>query len=200
MQPNTLNTNRSIIHIKNMVCDRCIRVIREEFIRTGFIQVHNIDLGHAEISYNAQVITMDGIGDILKRNGFAILTDKDAQLVEQIKIAIVQLIYFGNNTNSLIRNSDFLSEKFELPYAHLSKVFSEKTNVTLEKYIIQIKIEKVKELISYNELTLSEISYMMGYSSVQYLSNQFKQLTGIAVTDYKKNDKKTRISLDKVIG
>lgn len=199
MQPNNLNTNRTVIYIKNMVCDRCIRVIREEFTRTGFIQVHNIELGSAEINYNAQVINIEGIGEILKRNGFALLLDKEAQLVEQIKISILQLIYFGNNTNSLIRNSDFLSEKFEMPYANLSKVFSEKTGTTLEKYIIQIKIEKVKELISYNELTLSEISYMMGYSSVQYLSNQFKQLTGIAVTDYKKTDKKGRISLDKVI-
>lgn len=168
-----------------MVSNSCIRIVREELERTGFIKVTYIELGRAEINFDQQVINMEGIDTLLKKHGFALIKDKDNRLVEEIKTAVIQLVFYGNNANSLIRNSDYLHEKLGHPYIHLSKVFSEKTGITLEKYIILIKIEKIKELISYDEMTLSEIAYMMGYSSVQYLSNQFKQVTGYSVSEYK---------------
>ncbi len=182
-----------------MVSNSCIRIVKEELARTGFIQVIHVELGLAEIFYDTQVINTETINSILKSNGFELIDNKDEKLVEQIKTSIIQLIYYGNNTNSLIRNSDYLSDKLGYPYVYLSKIFSEKTGTTLEKYIILIKIEKIKELISYDEITLSEISYAMGYSSVQYLSNQFKQITGQSVSEYKNQLQKDRKPLSSIL-
>lgn len=196
MQPSSLNTSQSTIYIRNMVSNSCVKLVRWELERTGFIKVELVELGRAVISYNEQVIGLPLINEILKNNGFAIIDDREDKLVEQIKQSVIQLIFYGNNTNTILRNSDYLSQKLGEPYHVLSKIFSQKTNVTLEKYIIQIKMEKVKELISYGELTLSEIAHMMGYSSVQYLSNQFKQVTGVNVNDYKKELHKKRIPLN----
>lgn len=176
-----------------------MRIVGEELQRTGFIRVLHVELGLAEIFYDTQVISMQTINSILKKNGFVLIDNKEEKLVEQIKTSIIQLIYYGNNTNSLIRNSDYLSDKLGHPYVQLSKIFSERTGTTLEKYIILIKIEKIKELISYEEMTLSEISYSMGYSSVQYLSNQFKQVTGLSVSEYKNLLQKDRKPLSSIL-
>ncbi|MFI5151113.1 MAG: helix-turn-helix domain-containing protein [Bacteroidia bacterium] len=192
MQPRNFNTTRAVISIKNMVGNSCMKLIEQEFRRTGFIEVIRIQLGEAEIQFDSQVMSLDSINLILKKNGFELLQDKEKILVEQVKTAIIQLIFYGNNATSLMRNSDYLSEKLGQPYLYLSKVFSEKTGTTLEKFTILIKVEKIKELISYNQLTLSEIAYMMGYSSVQYLSNQFKQVTGVTVSEYKTQKDKGR--------
>ena len=200
MQPHNLNTKRITIHIKNMVSNSCIRIVHQELERTGFIQVVRVELGLAEINYDAQVIDQQTINTILKKNGFELIKDKDSRLVEQIKTAVIELIFYANNSNSLIRNSDYLSQKLGEPYIHLSKVFSEKTGSTLEKYIILIKIEKIKELISYEEMSLSEIAYLMGYSSVQYLSNQFRQVTGYTVSEYKNLVHKDRKPLSDLLG
>lgn len=182
-----------------MVSNSCIRIVREELERTGFIRVLHVGLGKAEVNYDPQVISPASINSILKTNGFELIDNKDEKLVEQVKTSVIQLIYYGNNTNSLIRNSDYLSDKLGFPYSHLSKIFSEKTGTTLEKYIILIKIEKIKELISYDEMTLSEISYAMGYSSVQYLSNQFRQVTGLSVSEYKNQLHKERKPLSSIL-
>lgn len=199
MQPSDLNTKPATLHIKNMVSNSCIRIVREELERTGFIRVLHVGLGKAEVNYDPQVISPASINSILKTNGFELIDNKDEKLVEQVKTSVIQLIYYGNNTNSLIRNSDYLSDKLGFPYSHLSKIFSEKTGTTLEKYIILIKIEKIKELISYDEMTLSEISYAMGYSSVQYLSNQFRQVTGLSVSEYKNQLHKERKPLSSIL-
>jgi YesN/AraC family two-component response regulator len=174
--------------------------VKQELERTGFIEVLRIDLGEAEIQFDNQVMSLDNIDTILKKSGFALLRDTNKILVEQIKSAIIQLIFYGNSDTSLIRNSDYLSEKLRHPYLHLSRVFSDQTGMTLEKYIILIKMEKIKELISYDQLTLSEIAYMMGYSSVQYLSNQFKHVTGYTVSDYKNLKQKDRKPLNNLLG
>ena len=176
----------STLYIKNMVCNCCIRVIREDFEKAGVI-VEKIKLGEVIISYNPEKISFLQIEKIINDDGFELITDKEKLLVEQIKLAVIELIHYYNNANSLIRNSDYIIEKLGYTYQYLSTIFSKQENVTLEKYIILQKIEKVKELLSSESITLSEISFMMGYSSVQYLSNQFKQITGISVTDYKKN-------------
>lgn len=199
MQPSNLNTKHATLHIKNMVSNSCVRIIREELERTGFIRVLHVELGKAEVNYDPQIINSETINSILRSNGFELIDNRDEKLVEQIKTSVIQLIYYGNNTNSLIRNSDYLSDKLGHPYANLSKIFSEKTGTTLEKYIILIKIEKIKELISYEEMTLSEISFAMGYSSVQYLSNQFKQVTGVSVSEYKNQFHRDRKPLNTII-
>lgn len=198
MQQSDLNTKKITIYIRNMVSDSCVKVVRWELERTGFIRVHHIELGMAVISCNTQVIGQEVLNELLAHHGFGLIDDRELRLVEQIKQAIIQLIFWGNNTNTILRNSDYLSQKLGEPYHTLSKVFSQRTGTTLEKYIIQIKIEKVKELISYGELTLSEIAHLLDYSSVQYLSNQFKLITGINVQDYKKEFHRKRIPINQL--
>ena len=173
------------ISIKNMVCKCCIRVLCEDFEKAG-IKVEKIKLGEAVISYDPNKINFNLIDKIVKQNGFELITDKEKLLTEQIKLAVIELIHYYNNANSLIRNSDYLIEKLGYTYQYLSAIFSKHENITLEKYIILHKIEKAKELLDFENYTLSEISFMMGYSSVQYLSNQFKQITGVSVSEYKK--------------
>lgn len=170
-----------------MVSNSCIRIVTDTLQCTGFIEVKRIELGEAEVLFDANIISLEVIDGLLKKEGFELISDTTRKLVESIKTAVIQLVFYGNNTNSLIRNSDYLSGKLGMPYPHLSKVFSEKTGTTLEKYIILIKVEKIKELVSYDEMSLSEIAFTMGYSSVQYLSNQFKQVTGLTVSEYKNN-------------
>ena len=158
----------SILNIKNMVCSCCIRVLKEDFEKAGVI-VQKIRLGEVVICYSPEKINFNAIEKIIKDCGFELIADKEKLLVEQIKLAVIELIHYYNNANSLIRNSDYLIEKLGYTYQYLSSVFSKHENITLEKYIILQKIEKVKELLDFENYTLSEISFMMGYSSVQYL-------------------------------
>lgn len=187
------------LHIKDMVSMRCIRAVRNELTRLGAKELERTTLGRAVFEFDPNKTNLNEIKQAIKNQGFDLLADRDEQLVEQVKVAAIELVYMGNNANSIIRNSDYISDKIGQPYSLLSKLFSEKTGTTLEKYIILLKIEKVKELLSYNELTLSEISYQMGYSSVQYLSNQFKQVTGYTVSEYKNKGIKDRKPLEKLL-
>lgn len=182
-----------------MVSLHCISNVRSILENIDSVQVLKVSLGKAEIYHDEKKISTKQISSELEKSGFSLLENKNSQLIEQIKNACIELIYFGNNTNSLIRNSEYLSEKLNMQYSHISRVFSENTNTTLEKFLIKVKIEKVKELISYNEMTLSEIAYIMGYSSVQYLSNQFRQVTGVSVTEFRHSDKPGRIPLENLL-
>lgn len=194
------STNKNIIlQIRNMVSSRCIAQVQHVLENSPNISIDKVYLGAAQIQKNADNIDFIALQKRLQEQGFDLILDKDAALLEAIKVAVLEMIYYGNNLNSLIRNSDYLSDKLAHPYTFLSKLFSDKTHVTLEKYIILVKIERVKELLSYNEMTLSEISYQMGYSSVQYLSNQFKQITTYSVSEYKALPIKPRIPLDQLI-
>jgi len=185
MERHNFNTTSQTLHIKNMVSNSCVRIVKESLMRTGFIEVTRIELGEADVRFDPNIISLAFINDLLKKDGFELIVDHNKMLLEKIKTAIIQLVFYGNNTNSILRNSDYLSQKLGHPYPYLSKLFSEMTGSTLEKYIILIKVEKIKELITYDQMTLSEISFQMGYSSVQYLSNQFKQVTGLTVSEYK---------------
>jgi AraC family transcriptional regulator len=172
------------IHIKNMVCSCCKILLKEKFEEEG-IRVHEISLGRARISYDSGSVTDKRIEQLLKRYGFSLLKNRDDKLVEEIKIAVIELIHHLNNVNSIVRKSDYLVEKLGFSYPYLSRIFSDHENKTLEKYIIQQKIERIKTMLDEDEYSLSEIAYMMDYSSVQYLSNQFRNITGVTVTQYK---------------
>jgi AraC family transcriptional regulator len=185
------------LYVKYMVCKCCIRILKQELEQHG-IQIHRIVLGEIDIKYESLKISDFQIEKIIKDNGFEMVTNKDKILVEQIKIAVIELVHFANNMNSIIRNSDYLVEKLGYSYQHLSTIFSKYEPNTLEKFIILHKIEKVKEMIEYGDLTLSEIAFAMGYSSVQYLSTQFKNITGISVTDYKKEHDLDRKSIAEI--
>lgn len=187
-----LITDRIII--KNMSCHCCLKLV-ERILKENGIDVLSIRLGEAKIKYDPEKITEDEISKALQSDGFELLMDKEKQLIEQIKSAIIDLVHH-TTFNAMVRNSDYLVEKFNLSYQYMSSIFSKNEDITLEKYIIHQKIEKAKELIQYGELTLSEIAYMMGYSSVQYLSTQFKNVTGVSVSEFKKNPSVYRKSID----
>jgi AraC-like DNA-binding protein len=176
--------------IKNMSCHCCIRLVKR-LLEDKHLIVNEVVMGEAKISYDPDVITITVISELLEKEGFELIKDKDEQLVEQIRNAVIDLVHHST-FNAMVRNSDYLVEKFSLSYQYISTLFSRQQNITLEKFIILQKIEKVKELIHYGDLTLSEIAYMMGYSSVQYLSTQFKNVTGISVSEFKKDPAKYR--------
>ena len=135
---------------------------------------------------------------MLQFYGFEIIHSKEDRIVEEIKLAVTELIHDLNNVDSIVRKSDYIVEKLGLSYPYLSKIFSEHEHKTLEKYIILQKIERIKYLIDTDDFTLSEIAFMMDYSSVQYLSNQFKSITGMTVSQYKEDYQKTKIGIDKL--
>lgn len=183
------------IHIKNMVCQCCIRVIREDLEQAGIV-VNEISLGRATITYNRDRISNEDIRKVLLESGKDLIETRDHRLVEEIKQGVIELIHQMNNVDSIARKSDYLVGKTGLSYPYLSRIFSSYEHITLEKYIILNKIERIKELIDQEELTLSEIAYLMDYSSVQYLSNQFKQLTGMTVSEYRESDRSSKMAID----
>lgn len=180
-----------------MVCHCCMQLISEHLERAG-IEVNEISPGRAAISYDVTAISNDDIRNVLNKVGTDIIEGRDKILVEQIKQAIIELIHHMNNMDSIIRKSEYLVEKTGLSFSYLSRIFSSQEQITLEKYIILNKIERIKELIDQDEFTLSEIAFMMDYNSVQYLSNQFRHITGMTVSEYKESDRSSKKSLDKL--
>ncbi len=174
------------IYIKNMVCNCCVRILSMALTKNG-IQVDQIRLGKADISYDPNKHNMDTINSILQENGMELVINHEQKIVGQIKTAVIELIHQMNNVDSIVQKSEYLVGKLGLSYQHLSKIFSRHESITLERFIILNKIERIKELIDQGEYTLSEIAFMMDYSSVQYLSNQFHKITGLSVSEYKRN-------------
>lgn len=183
-------------YLKNMLGKSCIRLIELSFSLLNDVNIQQIRIGEVTLSFNEKEISEKKIIEQFKVLGFELLQDVDNILVEKIKQAAVELIFYSYNSNSLIRNSDYISQKMQLPYDKLSKVFKKKTKTTLEKYIILLKIEKAKEMLSHGEFSVSEISFMLGYSSVHYLSNQFKKTTGVTISKFKENPLKYRVSIE----
>jgi YesN/AraC family two-component response regulator len=184
-------------YLKSMVCNSCIKTVRK-LLEDYQIEIQKINLGEVTVILFNNQITEHQIEETFIENGFDILKNKDDILIEQIKIAIIELVHKSNYMNSIIRNSDYLVEKLGYSYQYLSAVFSKKENRTLENFIILHRIEKVKEMLSYKDLSLSEIAFEMGYSSVQYLSSQFKKITGVSVNEYKNADCKNRIVIEEI--
>ncbi len=186
------------IYIKNMLCFSSIKLLKYEFENNN-IKVDSINIGSATISYEDKEVDMKKISSILESNGMSIIISREQKIVEKIKQAVIELIHYMNNVDSIVRKSDYLVEKLGLSYQQLSKIFSKNETITLEKYIILNKIERIKHLIDTKDFTLSEIAYMMDYSSVQYLSNQFKKITGFSVSDYKQYSYIEKIPIDKLM-
>ena len=192
------NQETKSIYIKNMVCNRCIKVVKEEFEKLG-LQIKNIQLGEAEVANDPSSIDMEKIHDALVNNGFELLDNKNSKIIEKVKVSIINLINTINTGKDInINFSEYLANETSLNYHYLSTLFSSLEGITIEKYIIQLKIEKVKELLVYGELTLSEIAYRLGYSSVQHLSNQFKKITGLTPSYFKSLKSKNRKPLDSI--
>ncbi|MBC7571014.1 MAG: helix-turn-helix transcriptional regulator [Spirosoma sp.] len=181
------------LFIKNMVCDRCIWVVRYELNQLGYL-VAQIELGRAVIDGSSADLSR--IEPALKRHGFALLTDKTARVVNQVKTLIIDLIQSGRIADLHITLSDYLSGQVGLDYAHLSHLFSSTESLTIEKFWIMQRVERAKELLSYNELAISGIATQLGYSSVAYLTNQFKQITGLTPAAYRDQNIADRNPLD----
>ena len=180
-----------------MVCQCCLRVISQELESAG-VTVNEIILGKANVSFDPEKVSMEKIRSLLNDLGTDLIEGREHQLVEEIKLAVVELIHQMNNVDSIVRKSEYLVEKIGLSFAYLSRIFSSHEQITLEKFIILHKIERIKELIDQDEFTLSEIAFMMDYSSVQYLSNQFKHITGMTVSEYKESDRLSKKPIDKL--
>ncbi len=186
------------LHIKGMVCRRCIRVVKIELHHLGAETV-SVELGKAIIKYPTDtIITDESIIDMLIKNDLQLLNDEESKLIEKIKITLIQLV---EELPIIIKIniSQLLSEKLGKEYSSLSKLFSRVLGVTIEKYFIHLKIEKTKELIQDAENNFSEIAYDLGYSSVNHLSNQFRQTIGMSMSEYKKMSAWNRVSLDKIL-
>ncbi len=179
-----------------MVCNRCKMVVKDELIKFGVHPI-SIELGEVEIAEELNAQNKNQLNEVLLSFGFELIDDKKSRLIEQIKNSIVEQVHYTQHplTNNF---SEHISQKLHQDYNYLSNLFSEVEGITIEKYIIAQKIEKVKELLKYDELSLSEIADRLGYSSVAYLSNQFKKVTGITPSYYKKSAHKKRIAIDKI--
>ena len=184
------------IYIKNMVCNRCIMVVTRELEKSGHEPL-TVALGEAELRNNLTDAEKLALNNNLKIFGFELIDDKKSRLIGQIKSLIIEIIQHQNS--ELKSNlSDYLGQQLHHDYTYLSNLFSEVEGTTIEKYFIAQKIEKVKELLVYDELSLSEIAYQMNYSSVAYLSNQFKKVTGLTPTHFKNIKESKRKPLDEV--
>jgi len=184
------------IHIKNMVCNRCKMVVKAELEKLGLnpldVQLGTVKLDR-EIDYDEKI----KIAAKLKSFGFELLEDKKIQISAQVKTAIINLVHY--ETEQLKENlSYYLSKQLKMEYSSLSTLFSETENQTIEKYFISQKIEKAKEMLTYGEFTLSELSYQLNYSSVAHLSAQFKKVTGMTPSAYKVASKDNRKMLDEI--
>jgi len=178
---------RVTLRIKNILCACCSKVARDVLEANGLI-VEAVEQGSALALIDQSTFDRDAIQRQLEVYGLGLIASNDEIIVEDIKKAVVDLIHRMNNVNSIVQKSDYLVEKLGMSYQKMSRLFSKYENITLEKYIIQNKISRIKELLNQGEFSLSEIAYMMDYSSVHYLSKQFKDVTGQTVTLFKKSD------------
>lgn len=190
--------SKNTLYIKNMVCPRCIKVVQEELEKLG-IKISSINLGEVETEQPKEKLPLQQLSEILKTNGFELIEDAKIKIIEQIKNEIISAIQQYEKIDlESINFSKFLSKKLIKDYHYLSSLFSKMEGITIEHYIILQKIEKAKELLKYDELTLSEIAYQLGYSSVQHLSRQFKNITGMTASQFKNNQNNLRKPIDSI--
>jgi len=172
-------------------------VVRQQLEQEGF-QVNSIDLGTAAITPDPDNDQILGIKSALNLVGFDLIDDEKSKLVERIKNIIIDLIHYSEVPQEQLNVPDELSKGLFKEYSYLSRIFSEHEGITVEKFVIQQKIEKAKALLQEGELNLTEIAFKMGYSSSSHLSSQFKAITGISPREYKNRENKERKSLDKI--
>jgi AraC-like DNA-binding protein len=179
-----------------MVCSRCKMVVKAELEKAGLHPL-GIELGEVEVDEEPDAATIKTLDNSLKQLGFEIIDDRKSRIIEQIKTAVISLVHYNEEQHNL-NLSSYLSQHLNYDYGHLSNLFSEVEGSTIEKYFIGQKIEKVKELIMYNELNLSQIANQLGYSSVAHLSAQFKKQTGLTPTFYRSLKKNARRNIEEL--
>lgn len=184
------------IYIKYMVSIRCKMIVKSELEKLG-LHYKNIELGEVEILDDITPEIKEKLRISLSKSGLELMDDKKSILIEKVKNVIVELVHYTEE-NLKVNFSEYLSKKLNYDYTYLSNLFTEVQGTTIEKYIIYHKIERVKELIVYDELNLSEIAWKMHYSSVAHLSNQFKKVTGLTPSHFKKLKEKKRTNLENI--
>jgi YesN/AraC family two-component response regulator len=187
--------NAEKLHIKNMVCNRCIIVVQQELEKLGIHPV-SVVLGEVRLMDSPTPEQLQSIRTALSSVGFELIDDKKSQLIEQVKGLIIDVVHHQKKLKSNL--SDYLAMQIGKDYSYISNLFSEVEGTTIEQYVIHQKIEKVKELLVYDELTLSEIAHQMYYSSVAHLSNQFKKITGLTPSHFKRIKDNKRTPIDQV--
>lgn len=177
-----------------MVCIRCKMVVKSELEKLG-LHYKSVELGEAEVRETMTPLQIEHLNIALKKTGLELMDDKKSILVEKIKTLIIELVHY-NDDQIKVNLSDYLSDKLDFNYTYLSNLFSDVKGTTIEKFYLAHKIEKVKELLVYDEMNLTEIAYKMHYSSVAHLSNQFKKMTGLTPSHFKNLKTKRRKSTE----
>lgn len=186
------------LYIKNMVCNRCIYMVDQIFKQSG-LEPHSVTLGEVRLSTPPTTEQTKALEQKLHEFGFELLTDQKHRIIEKIKTLVIERIQQDDHYKEKgPLFSTLLAEALHKDYSSLSKLFSEVEGITIEKYIIEQKIEKVKEWLAYDELTLSEMADRLGYSSVAHLSAQFKKTTGFTPSTFRKQKDHHRRPLDKI--
>lgn len=186
----------ALLYVKNMVCNRCKLVLRTELEKLG-IHPLSIDLGEVQLKSELNAAQKQTLSENLLALGFDLIDDKKSRLIERIKTLIIELVHQQNSALS-VNLSTYLAEVLHYDYSHLSNLFTAVEGTTIEQYFIHQKIERVKELLVYDELSLSEIAFQLNYSSVAHLSNQFKKVTGLSPSHFRQLKDKKRKALDEV--
>jgi AraC family transcriptional regulator len=185
-----------LLHIKNMVCNRCVLAVKQS-IEVLNLHIESISLGEVELKEkHIDSAVFIQLNHKLNELGFEIIDDKKSRLIEQIKNTIIQQIHHQKHIDLKINWSAYLADQLNYEYNYLSTLFSSVEALTIEQYIIKQKVEKIKELIVYDELNISEIADKLAYSSVAHLSSQFKKITGQSPSEFKKSLNKVRKTID----
>lgn len=184
------------LYLKYMVSIRCKMLVKSELEKLG-LHFRTVELGEAEIEEDITPSQWTELHQALKKSGIELMDDKKSILIERIKKVVVELVHYSEEPLT-INFSDYLSQKLSHNYTYLANLFSESQGITIEHFLIVHKIERVKELIIYNELNITEIAYKMHYSSTAHLSNQFKKITGLTPTFFKALRDKKRNALEDI--
>jgi AraC family transcriptional regulator len=185
------------IAVKNMVCARCIKVVKQVLDSLNILY-NSVDPGHIETKETLTRDQYNALKDLLEKEGFALMEDQKAALVEQVKNLIIDLVYNKDLTDFCINLSVYLSNELHKDYTAISQLFSSVENTTIEQYFILQKLERVKEMLVYDQLPLSEIAWKMGYSSVAHLSAQFKKITGFTPSQFRNLKGHKKVFIDKI--
>ena len=184
------------LFIKNMVCDRCVSAVKQLLDKQG-LRYSNVQLGEIDLPDEPGKDELEALSRGLNDLGFELLDNKKARIVERIKSTIISMIHHSDDEFNM-KISAILEEKLGMDYHYLTSLFSSVESITIERFVILQRIEKVKELLTYNETTLSDIAFNMGYSSVQHLSQQFKKITGMTPSQFKSLRENLRKPIDKI--
>ena len=187
---------KTVLYIKNMVCPRCIMAVEGILDKMG-IPYTTVSLGEITLKEELMGEIKEDLNHRLEKVGFTIINDRKSQLIEQMKNLVIEKVH-GSKSLEGVKWPEYIANVLNLDYKYLSSLFSSVESITFEQYIIHQKIEKVKGLLVYHEVNLKEIAYQLDYSSIAYLSNQFKKVTGMTPTQFKKGAIQNRKSLDDI--